>query len=387
MTPAKGRKKEARGPLISALKQAREHFDGSVWLYADPLTATNSSTGELSRFARRHRNWLMWNTHNSLVPLGEDGMRPLFSWVNLDFRRMLGDCLVSMAQQHPIGGIVLDLRHVPIATDDPQSWFCCAFSSQRRVEETLGYNLERLLAVGSREEIAEWQDWVWNELRCFIESLKARVEAVRSDLCWLMLVPSPADRPIEHSPWMEWFAEGLVAELAVASDDWGAGFLSAFDRIDRTAGSRLPIMPVLANEGAAVSYADRLRMLPATGYWVWEPDLDGTTDLPKVPVEWDGTGALEDDPEEAALALTEYIAKELGDESRVGKFYRRIHHYLGEFDPDPVSLSRLIASVNRTEERMALGEVDVPVDKKHLQREIALVSRMLHLIHPAVAVT
>ena len=220
-----------------------------------------------------------------------------------------------------------------------------------------------------------------------VEGFKARVEALRSDLCWILLVPSPADRPMEHSPWFEWFAQGLVSELAIAPGDWGSGFLGMYDKIDRATGKRLPIMPILPNEQSAIAHGDRLKMLPATGYWVWEPNLEGIVELPKVQVSWDNAGALEDAPGEAALALTGHIADQLGDESRVGRFYRRIHEYLVEFDPDPVSLARLIASVNRTEERMAQGEVDVPVDKKHLQREIALVSRVLHLIHPAAAVT
>jgi len=164
----KNDKEELEGILIKAIDQTNELGDASVWVTVDPLSASDSESGELSNFAEEHRNWLLRNTRGRAVPVGKFGNKPLFSWLSSSYRRYLGDLMVSLAQTQNFEAFVLDLRQYPVRSSNPDRWFCCSYESQERACEVLNVNFETMLSEGNRSEIHRWQRWIYQELTTLI---------------------------------------------------------------------------------------------------------------------------------------------------------------------------------------------------------------------------
>src|SRR5690606_13416241 len=108
--------------LTAAFSQKRT----SVWLSLDPLAAGRRGSGQVGRFADDHREWLMRNTGGRLLPVGNENKDPLFSWMNVLYRRFLGDHLVAMVEAYPVTAIVVDLRRYPGMSQQHDRWYCCS---------------------------------------------------------------------------------------------------------------------------------------------------------------------------------------------------------------------------------------------------------------------
>jgi hypothetical protein len=376
------------GPGIVALEAAVALPRTSVWVYVDPLSAGDPRSTNLSPLARRRREWLARNTRGRTTPIGNQAVPdPLFSWINRDWRRYLGDLLYRLAEAWPFGGIVLDLRHYPGISDDRQRWYCCSFQSQEVTETVLGVSFERLLSDGTREEILAWQRLVVAELHAMATYLMARVNSVRRDVSWKILVPRVGVIDEREAPWARWFAQGQFDELLLPADGGDRPLPAAIARYDSLTGTPRLLAPVFRTEQDAIAAADLLRPLPVPGYLVLRPGTDPQVQLPDVFPRWSGGGALEDSPDEAARALARHLEEEFGHDSRCGRFFRRIGATLDLRAPTYPLLDRLRGRIGTLRERLLDGRLPIDEDRRHLLREVDLLLRLLPLIRPAPPVT
>ncbi|MBX3729297.1 MAG: hypothetical protein KF858_08950 [Candidatus Sumerlaeia bacterium] len=376
------------GPGVVALEAALALPRTSVWLHVDPLSAGNPRSTSLSPLARKRREWLARNTLGRTTPLGNQAVPdPIFSWINRDWRRFLGDILYHLAEALPFGGIVLDLRHYPGISDDRQRWYCCSFQSQEVTESVLGLSFERLLAEGTREQINAWQRLVVAELHGMATYLMARVQSVRSDVSWKILVPRVHVIDEREAPWAEWFAGGQFDELLLPADGGDRPLPAAMSRYDGLTGTPRLLAPVFRTEQDAIAAAETLQPLPIPGYLVLRPGTDPEVQLPDVFPRWSTGGALEDSPDDAARALARHLEEEFGTDTRCGRFFRRIGVTLDKVTPTYALLDRLRARIGVLRERLLDGRVPLDEEQRHLLREVDLLLRLVPLIRPDPPVT
>jgi hypothetical protein len=371
-----------RGPAAVALDFLAQIPSVSVWVYADPFLAGPRGSGHLSPFAREHRSWLMRNTQGRTRPLGIRGNEPLFSWLNPDYRRFVGDRLLALAMDFAFTGVVIDGRGYPGISHNPDRWYCCSFQSQQRAEKITGLRFDDLLSRGSQEQINIWRAWTVKELRAFIQNLKARMIPFRADLCWKALLMSDPRIPPYESPFIGCFAEGLVSELLIVCDP-GQSPSVVQSEVDRFLHQKRLILPAYVSEQGLADHREDFADLPVPGFIVLEPESRSTSNhgelpAPEVTTSWPHEYALEDNPLAAVAALADSIHQTLGDDHKVGRFFRRFADYLVADDRTAQDIDHMLRSVRAIEERQAAGESEFEVgDNPSIRRDIALIPRLL----------
>ncbi|MDK2970591.1 MAG: hypothetical protein PWP23_346 [Candidatus Sumerlaeota bacterium] len=376
------------GPGIAAIEHALNLARTSVWVYVDPLSAGVPKATELGPLALQRREWLVRNSNGHTSPLGNQIIPdPLFSWLNRDYRRFLGDLLYSIGESFPISGILVDLRRYPGISDECGRWYCCSFQSQEVAERELGLSFERLLAEGGEKEVRAWQRLVVSELRHFVLYLASRLQPVRTDLSWKYMVPRPSQPEETEAPWLEWLADGVFDELLLPASTEEYDLDESITRLSGLGGAPRPIMPFFHDEQDVLADAEALEWLPVPGFLVLNPGTDPETQLPDAFPRWERGGALEDAPIEAARALALYLEEEFGEDSMLGRFFRRIANYLEDFVPTPEHAERLVERVDTIRRRLFDGEIPVDRNQRRLLREVDLLVRLLVIVKPAPQMT
>lgn len=366
------------GPLCDLLDQSLPAVEASHWLEIDPLSA-GPDGGELSGLATQRREWLMRNTRGHTSPLGAAAKRPLFGWMNAEFRRFVGDHLVDVLTHYPIHGVLLDLRQYPGLTKSAERWFCCSYESQRRAERELGIDFETLLMEGSQEEIEAWRSWTLTELGVFVEFLRGRVAAVRSDISWRVRLPAPGPQRRRRELWSTCIAdellEGAVVDARESED------LAGLSREIASAAGRPPVALLAFGTAKHLHDAARtLRECSVAGILLDAPEpLPSGLSAPPFPM-WETRGALEDHPLEAAYALVDYLARELGERHLAGRYYRRLRHKLWLLQPEDADVGSLLDFASRIDQRLEAKGVQFPAGLESLRRQAHLVPQMMRLI-------
>ncbi|MDX1971677.1 MAG: hypothetical protein SFY68_04005 [Candidatus Sumerlaeia bacterium] len=365
------------GSLPTLLREIAGDPGSSLWISMDPLSAGDSAEGSLSPFARSHADWLLRNSQGRMYPVGRRGFSPLFSWVNMEYRRYLGDLLVKLAENYQFTGVVLDFRAYPIRSSDPERWYCCSYSSQIRIQEELGLRFDSLLAHGTRTEIHRWQRWVTQELTAFIQYLKSRVRVARYDVFWKVLVNYTNPHDLEESPWIKWIKDGLVEEVLVSWKPESTTLSTLIQQTDLAVGEHRLILPVLRNEADLQEYWGGIRDSCVTGYVVEQPDDESIKLLPTFPSYWSFRKALEDYPHETSIALAKFLAEQFGREHRLGRLFGRIATGLESFTPVPDQVALVLKKIKQLEKRYGAISATLKKDEVHLKREMELMMRLL----------
>lgn len=361
-----------------ALDELATGHGGSHWLLVDPLTATTDRKGSLGRLAERHREWLLRNTQGRTTPLGDGGERPLFSWVNTDYRRFLGDLLVRLFEHYPAQGLILDLRALPLACADDTRWFCCSYQSQVRAETALGVDFEALLADAPQEEVRKWQAWVFAELRAFAEHLFARVNEVRRDIGWKAWL-----RPMHLLEGGRCLADLLEDDLVeeVLLDASGgvdaeqvAACLAALDP------PRL-VLPTTEGPEEAKALLELSQGLPLPGIVLEDPGSNAELLHCPYAADWSGEGALEDHPLLAAREIATSLWAHFGEGDALGEAYRQAAARLAGPDADSAAIAQSLEGI-----RAASAAPPTPRHEQR-QRDMRLVESLLRLVRPAAIVT
>jgi len=365
------------GPAAAALDALAAIPSVSAWIYADPFLAGRRGTARLSRFAREHRAWLIRNTLGRTRPLGIRGNDPLFSWLNPDYRRFVGNRMLALAVDFAFTGVVIDGRGYPGISHNPERWYCCSFQSQQRAEEITGLRFDDLLSRGSQEQINIWRAWTVKELRSFIQNLKARMIPFRADLSWKALLMSDPRIPPYESPLIGCFAEGLVSEILVVCDPGQSpGIVQG--EVDKFLHQKRLILPAYTTEEGLAAHRDDFAGLAVPGFAVLEPERRGDLPVPPVTSIWPHTYALEDNPLEAITALSESIHATLGNGHKVGRFFRRFTDYLVADERSAQDIDHMLRSVRAISDRIEAGEVEFdPGDSPSVRRDLGLILRLL----------
>lgn len=368
------------GLLISAMGRRMESNDASHWILVDPLSATHPNSKELSSFAAKHREWLMRNPQSRRTPIGERGNASLFSWVNPNFRRYLGEILVALAETQTFQSIVIDLRAYPIRSNDPTRWYCCSYESQTRASEELGIQFDQLIANGTRSDIHRWQRWVYQELTTLIRYLKSRVRVARYDIFWKVLVSYDNPHDKEQSPWVDWVRSGLMEEVLVQFDPEEVSPTTMIQQIDVASGRKGLIVPVYEDEANVQTNWEQLATACTTGYAVLDPNFKPGPSLPEFTSVWEYNGALEDNPHETAVGLSKFLSSIFDEDSSEHRFYKRLTKVLENFEPEPESVSRLLGHAVKMEKRLESIRYKLSKDQKKFEREMELLLRILPTI-------
>jgi hypothetical protein len=351
-------------------------------LYVDPLSAGPPKTSEHGPLARIRREWQVRNTQGRLTPHGNQNIPdPLFSWLNRDYRRFLGDLLYAIGEGHPVSGVVVDLRRYPGISPECERWYCCSYHSQEVAERELHLSFERLLAEGGEKDILAWQHLVVAELRHFLQYLASRLHAVRHDLSWKCMVPRPKEPREQEAPWLAWLADGLFEELLLPASTAEESLDENLTRLSGIGSVPRPIMPFFHDEADVLAEADSLPWLPVPGFLVLNPGVNPERHLPDAAARWERGGALEDSPAEAARALALYLADGFG-EARLGRFFRRLAGYLEDMVPTEERVQRLVERVDTIRRRLFDGEVPVEEEQRRFLREVDLLVRLLTMVKP-----
>jgi hypothetical protein len=366
-----------KGPAALALDTLAALPAVSAWVYADPFLAGPRGSGDLSPFAREHRAWLIRNTLGRTRPLGIRGNDPLFSWLDPDYRRFVGDRLLALAVDFAFTGVVIDGRGYPGISQNPDRWYCCSFQSQQRAEEITGLRFDDLLSRGSQEQINIWRAWTVKELRAFLQNLKARMVPYRADQSWKVLLASDPRLPLYESPLIACFAQGLATELLIACDPGQSpGYVLA--EVDAFLHQKKLVLPAYGSEEDVEGQAADLEDLAVPGYLVLEPKVGGERMLPTVPGRWSESYALEDNPISAVAAMAQHIHDELGGEHKVGRFFRRFADYLVADERTASDIEHMLRSVRAIEDRIDGGEAEFEVgENRGVRRSLGLISRLL----------
>lgn len=384
----RGAKAQLAGPLVDALMSGCSQRRTSVWLSLDPLAAGPRGTGALGRLAERHREWLVRNTRGRLLPVGREECDPVFSWMNSEYRRYLGDHVVALVEAFPVSGIVVDLRRYPGLSNEEARWYCCSFESQTRAEQALGVGFERLLFDGTRSQVQRWQVWVLDELQKFLDYLAARATTTRGDLSWKLLVPGVRSTDPSVAPWLNVVEDGTVDELIVECEPGGeeGALAERIREIDQVTSRKVLVMPAWRDEEAMAAGAEDFLTAACPGYVVLSPDIDAEPAMPDRTARWEFGGALEDNPVEAAGALAIYLAEAYGLDTQAGKFFEHIGGFLHGLEPDWGQIEQLVESVEGKLRRLRTGEVEVSEDKRGLLAEADLVGRLLRTAKASAAI-
>ncbi len=377
-------KKKPGAPLVGLLPKTLAEMEAdcetSVWVSIDPLSASVQGDKTLSQFARLHQEWLMRNSNGHSSPIGRKGFSPIFSWINEEYRRYLGDLLVSLAENNRFTGIVLDFRAYPIRCSDPERWYCCSYASQKRVLKELNFPFNDLLQSGTRSEIHQWQRWVYNELTAFVKYLKSRVRVARYDIFWKILVDVGNPHDPEESPWIKWLSTGLIEETLVTFNPTEFAPNAVIEQIDVAAMQGRLILPVFKTEDSLQMHWETMGRSCITGYMVEKPEFDSVKSLPAFQSYWEHCGALEDNPHETCIALSKFLAKRFTRNHRLGRYYERVAKALDEFEPTPEMLGLLIGKLATVEVRLADASKVLEPEFRPLTREMELLVRMLPTI-------
>ncbi len=357
---------ELSGRAGTALRLATERGDCAVWLAVDPLTA-GLPDGTLGGLARHHREWLMRNTAGRRSPMGRTGHGPLFSWMNMEWRRFLGEALVRIVCQMPLSGIVVDLRPWPGRSDDEAGWYCCSFDSQVRAEQALGLNFEFLLAEGSRHQIEAWQSWVRAEMRAFIESLMGRTRVFRSDIRWRLLLPPTDPREHEQSPWVDWIADGLVSEIVLSDGGEEWPFARQAEAIESRSVTRL-----LFHTAGTPETTDA-EPWPFAGRFDLEPVAPGDADPRPVPAA---------DAFEQAMQLAASIEERMEEKSRGRRYVRHARRTVERMTITPESCEALHRRVRELEDDVSNGRFGFQDSHAKLIPDARLCLRLLGSVMP-----
>ncbi len=365
------RKGEPDGRAMEALKAVERHPNCSVWLAIDPLTA-GLSDGTLSDLARRHREWLLRNTSGRRQPVGNCNSNPLFSWMNMSWRRFVGEMLMMIVCRHPINGIIMDLRAWPGRSDLEDRWYCCSFDSQVRAEQAVGLSFEFLLAEGTRQQIEAWQTWVTSEMRAFVESLMGRTRVFRSDLQWRLFLPPTDPRDHAQSPWVDWIADHIVSEVILSPGGEELTFEHQIEAMESVSGTRLLAMTAGPGQNADDSeswpFSGTLDLQPSG-----EPAGSQETILPAA------------NPLEHALQLIVFVENQM-EESRGRRFVRHARRVLEGFDATPEAVAALHERVRELEDKIANGRFGFQKEHSRLIPEARLCLRLLGSVQPNIPV-
>lgn len=350
----------------------------SRWLYIDPIRAAADGAAWPSAFARRHRPWLMRNTHGRLRPLGAEGNSPLFSWMNRDWRRFLCDLVIDLAQEATFTGLVLDGRAWPGESPDPARWYCCSFESQQRAEDHLHIAFEHLMSDGSQIAIERWRQWQRAELTGLVHAIKAALATRAADVGIKVLLAANEATPPRSNPLFKAWTEKRAHELLIEADD-NAPLDVLLANLDAEADERRLILPGCRTPNLLSRHADALGRLPFAGWFVLDPATPGEVALPPDdgPAPWTIGGAIEDEPLDAAEALAAHLRDRLGNDSKAGRFYLRVNEHLAGVDRESMSLEHVVVNARTFERRIESG--DIALDPRHFaaRRAIGLLPRVL----------
>lgn len=373
------------GTLMDALACSRSH-PCSVWLSIDPLSASRP-TGELSALAREHRDWLLRNTSGHLTPQGSRGNMPLFSWMNMTWRRHLGDLLADLSAEHPFAGVLVDMRAWPGQSDTARRWYCCAFESQLRAEDALSTNFEYLLAEGTQSEIEAWQSWVRAEMRAFLEHLMGRARVHRTDLTWRLLVPAHDPRDPREAPWSSWVSSELFDEVVLQSGTgWPWSRLLAM--IEEASSTRPVAMAAVAEDAEIAPMLADLADTPVAGFLHMAPARPRGEAGEPLPAHaaWARGHAAQDNPRAAAVALARHAADRIDGRCAAGRYLRRALPGLLGIDPTPENCERLRDRARKLEDALVEGRVALPDDAWDVRRELRLALRLAATMQPQAPV-
>lgn len=371
------------GPPMEALAWGRGH-GCSLWLSIDPLTAAGPG-GHLASLAREHREWLMRNTSGHLTPLGSRGDRPLLTWMNMTYRRMIGDIVADLAAEHPFAGFLVDMRAWPGQSDTARRWYCCSFESQLRAEEALSTNFEYLLAEGTQSEIEAWQSWVRAEMRSFVEHLMGRVRVHRTDATWRVLVPPHDPRDPRESPWSTWLASELFDEVILESGT-GWPWSRLLTVLEEASASRPVAMAAVGKDDELEPMLGDTADSPFAGFLHLAP-TEHTSVASLAPHEaWTGDGAPQDRPREAAFALASWVRKQAPLRSAVERYLRRALPKAGSAPATAEAYERLRLRARELEDALQERPLGIPEARTDLRRDLRLALRLAATVEPDAAV-
>ncbi len=344
--------------------------DFTVWLYIDPLTAGATGGGGLGWLARRHQRWLAKNAGGTFECAADGKVPGLFCWTSIEFRRFIGNMLVTLAEGFPFDGVVLDLRRTPCPTSDPNTWMHLGYSSLTRLQSEIGLDIEQYLDQPALEQFRAVMDWRHDQLTKFVENIKARVRRVQSQVLFFVLGKLP---PSGESlvPWMPSYREGYFEGAMLEADP--EAFPAHFAALDRLSGVRRVILAALAREEGIAPLVESLSEVPSPGFAVLEPGQEDPTSMPPVAAHWDQSGAMEAKPTHAVQAILEHIAgHELDEETSttLRQALSEVYPGWGSFHLQQAMDLRARLQKVRKEAR------DIPAN---LLREIELAERLLPL--------
>ncbi len=348
-------------------------IDLTVWLGVDPLSAGDPEEGDLSALARHHPHWLMKNAEGYFACPQMEEVSGLFCWTALEYRRFLGNMLVTLADGYPFDGIVFDYRLTPCATGDPETWTHFGYSCLSRLQNETGLDLEQHLQQPTVEQFEAVVEWRRRQLGRFVENVKARVRRVQSQLLFLLLgrVPANGEPP---PPWMASYARGLFegALLETRAED----FPHHFAELDRLSGAERTILAAIATEEQIEALSGTLAEVPSPGFAILQPGAETTAPMPPVAAHWDQHGAMETRPVYAVQAILEHVTSQDID----GDTSATLRQALSDLYPGWSSFHLPQAMDLRA--RLRKLRKEKPEFPANLLREIDLAERLLPLIPP-----
>ncbi len=322
---------ESEGSLSQARCQAREglgflrHFPSSTWLYVDPILAGPPGDLELGPIAHDNPTWLMRTaegTHASRTPEVLPGR---FCWTSREYRRFLGNLLVSTLEATPTDGVVFDLRRLPRTTDDPATWTHLGETCLARLRDELRLDLEDFLTQPSRAEFHAVEQWRLEELLQTFQILKARIQKTRPHVVVVLLVPTPRPDDI-WMPWAESYRSGVFDEVALHGPP--EAFPAGARELDREVREPRPFLASVQTEEELEPLCPMVARSPASGFLVMNANLNAGTSLRCYAPLWHIGSALEAHPVEAALELLNDIESRLDPSDPLRLFYTNFEEYL-----------------------------------------------------------
>lgn len=359
---------------VLRLLEALAESEMSVWLAVDPLSAGEPGSSRLGRLARRHPRWLMKNSAGGAACQADGDLPGLFCWTSLEYRRYLGNLLVSLAEGYPFDGMVFDLRHAPCPTNDPDTWMHLGDSCLSRLRGELGLDLESYLNQPALEQFQIVEGWRCQQLMRFVQNLKARVRRAQTEVLFLLLANL---RSLEDAgpPWRACLMRGLFEAvlLDVGTDEFG----KHLRELDKLGTVERPVLAVANSEEELRELGPTLAATPASGFVCLDPDqTGGEAEMPASVVEWEAGGALESRPLLAVRAILRHIVDEdIGDEIDTP-----LRQALSELNPAWATFHLPEAMELQKKLRHMRREVEgIP---EPIAREMELAERLLYLAPP-----
>ncbi len=346
----------------------------TVWLYIDFLTAGSRRKNQLGPIAKSHRDWLARSiTGDIRLSHDEATPSPTFCWMTREYRRFLGNFLVSISESFPFDGLVVDLRPLPVETEDPSTWLSMSFDILDRMPRELGFDVEEFLTHPTRQRFNHLMGWRMDGLEKMLETLKARTGIVRTRQTFLTIVSDDFDKSGKDR-WIEWYRRGLIESVALDSRD--KPLAEVRDSFKNTIEFQRPYLHVLSTKGTPGDFSEYFQSTDSSGFITLNSELRDNTPEIDYPLVWNQLGALESHPAKAV----EHLIESMDEDFDLHQFLPLLRDF--QVNPATMKLFEARNELKKWLKDIKIAEIEALENKQHLAPRIELAIRLLSLAFP-----